>query len=431
MVTLVNLPDGPKLLDVIAETVVNTAKPGKKKSLYIISCYFDIDTILEVVKCVKSKMDEHKEILQRVKIIVDIGDFIKSRQKIDKIKQIISDVAGNDLEKVYFKPIYVSGQLLHAKSYALIGGVNKKTQERSGFTAVTSGNLTQRGMGIDRKNNVEIVQIDTNSSNIINFRDSFYKLNVNYSVPSDRLQQQDDFLLALTIFSEGCFYHKWDGALSSEIRIALNLTEKGKRERDKINLAFGNLFKPDKDTLSYTPIDLKRLFEDTPKPFNKSFWKINSVETLVGRWVPHNIASTVDQVLSESIAPYIVKLRELTSKNNLDRMFNELAVEISEMKRKRYIKEDVSCLQNWRNKVAELPDRQDLLQLRILPYEKVPDLLDSIDRQLIIRIFLRLKSQIAISKRQPSGVRGIIARAINNGAINLSDELIRHVQLKS
>ncbi len=420
---LVNDTNQNTLLDYLENATKETTGRNGKRTFYAVTCYFDSEAVKTLANNINNALNEVQGQLIGFYVFVDIRDWFKYRGSKDELIQNICELTQLAENAIDFIPINFRNRLFHAKSYALVARKSRKqNRRRKGFVATTSGNLTKRGLGLDDESNIEFVEIANNPTSIEEFITIIEDIEKNNTVSEELLANHDNFLLALQIFSAGSFYHKWEGNLSNEVRFKLTLTNPGiKAFQAKNNPLFAN-YKNDSKSISRDPINLQRVFNDKPKPFPKRFWATYSIDTLLGRWVPIDIAYLVDDVLKNSVQPYIEEIKSITNSENLRGKIQEIKREVDEFKQNGYIKEEYDdIIHAWLDRIKKFRDNEELITLRIHNYEKVPEILDSSTRRLILKTFSQLRNQINMGS-QLRGLKARIDRAITNDRYDIFEQ---------
>lgn len=397
------LGGGSTLISMIEETARASLVKKTKRHLYALSCYFDIAALSAFGRTVAKHVRSRGGTVASFNVAVDAGEWIRSRMTLAEIQGLLAKASGVPLSEVAVAPIQVRGRLLHAKAYAAISSAD----DGDGFVVVTSGNATERGLGLAGNANIELATVTTTPANVSAFKALFEEL-AEHEVSEKDALRQDRFLLALALFSAGAFYHRWQGSLSAEIRFKLTLTEAGREERKRNAAAFRG-YEPDADTMSRDPLEIEQIFETTPKPFPASFWRTYSVDTLLGHWVPAPIAELVDAKLSRDVAPYVTAIRGRTVPPIVRRIARELAADIEEYAGKGWITETPTVVDKWSKRVKRFRENDQALKLRIHPYERVPDVLDSSSRAAVLQMESTLSAQLG-SKIKIGGTKGVVDR---------------------
>jgi hypothetical protein len=401
-----------KLIDYIVKMTKDTTKEKGKRALYVLSCYFDKESIEKIIEKIKKALNDAQGHLSGVHIVVDVGNWIKSRASRDDIKEIIRKHSELHDTAISFTPVNVPNQLMHAKIYGVISkpGVKrgKGCGKRRGFIAISSGNLTERGLGFSEQySNVEVVEIISAPSSLDEFVDIIENLKKNYAADS---KNQDEFLQALNLLSLGDFYHKWDGNIGGHVRFKLTLTEKGKKARANNNdegLFQG--YTTDSETISRDPLQLSKIFEKVPKPFPKRFWASYSVDTLEDRWVPIEISNIVDNLLKKEKEPYVKRVKAIATDKKIKEISDKLSEDLLKYRKLKYVKEKEGVVKAWGKRIGSFRENEDLIQSCIFNYEKKDNLLDSLDRKTIIQTYKTLCQHLSF--KQPRGIAKIILEA--------------------
>lgn len=419
---LTNLTPDATLLGCLTDALSATTNQGAKRHLVAISCYFDVEAVETLVRHVHDGLRDRGAQLTRVSLFVDPGEWAKSRATAAGLRARIRSIV-DPLRHLHVGPAWFDGRLFHAKGYALIGPRNAASGRRRGFLAVTSGNLTRRGLGLDETPNVEFVHW-TQDPDVLDDLDALVtRLVEDHRPPEHYDRRNDDFLLGLRIFGSGDFYHKWNGSLSSEARFALNLTEAGRAERAKKNRSFAG-YAADSTSISRDPIGLTEIIEKVQRPFPRRFWDTYSVDTLLERWVPAGIAAAIDEVLKSNAKPYVEAVGKAIRPRRLNPIREELLKEVRGFWKKGWIENDPDVVDRWTERVKGLPANEELIALRVLPYEKIPDILDSANRTIVLRLVAHARAPERMG-RAARGLKRVLADALNNGAEEWDDELVR------
>lgn len=409
------------LLRVIEEAARLSARKGAKRHLYVLSCYFDIPAVIEFAKLVAGCLREAKGTATALTVAVDAGEWIKDRRTVRKITRMLAKGTGIPGEQIKFVPVHVRRRLLHAKAYAAIRPGGADVTKR-GFLVVTSGNATQRGLGLDTHSNVELASVATDESALIAFEQLLSEL-LEHEVSEKTALRQDRYLRALALFSSGVFYHHWPGSLGAEVRFKMTLTTSGKAARKKDARLFRG-YEPDANTLSRDELGIEGVFDAHPKPFPAAFWRTFAVNTLLGYWVPATVASVVDKRLSEGIEPHLEDLRALTSPIQLARVGRRVAERVRDFSTKGWIEESTTAVDAWRTRVLRFRRNKGLIKLRIHPYQRVPDMLEAASRASVLDMEAVLSTQLG-QKKALAGTKSIVSRFLSSdmSRLELKQEL--------
>ena len=417
---LTNLNRDDTLLRMITEEVTATTGARAKRALVAITCYFDFDAIEALVRDVHKALRNAGGKLTRFYLFVDPGEWVKCRTTTDELSARIMEIVG-PLEHIHIGPAWFDGRLFHAKSYALIGPRNTTSGVRRGFVAVTSGNLTRRGMGLDDNPNVEFVHLTDDPAVLEEVRTVTRDLVRNRRPPERYDRRNNDFFLGLSILGSGEFYHKWEGNLSSEVRFTLTLTEAGQAERRRNNQAFAG-YDSDSGSISQDPINITRIFDQAKRPFPPRFWATYSVDTLLGRWVPMGIAEAIDRVLDSNVQCYVDEIAIATGPQALAAIKKKLRSQVRRFRKSGWIKETDEAVDRWEQKVTDLSSKTELISLRVLPYEKLPDILDTANRTMILKLVAHARAPEKLGKA-PRGLKRILGSALNLEALDWKAEI--------
>jgi hypothetical protein len=381
------------LLTFIDRATQATVGKGAQRHVYVLTCYFDIDALVEVIATVFRRINSVSGKIAGVTVAIDVGEWIRCRVSSDELIGRIAKAARVPEKLVKVISVRVPGHLLHAKAYAAI----KPLSQEKGFVVITSGNTTRRGLGLSEACNLEIAALITERESLVEFEGIMREL-AKHQISEQLAMKQDEFLQALALFSSGFFYHRWQGSLGAEMRFTLALTSKGKKARSE-NASQFREYQPDGDTMSRSPIDIENVFRKNPRPFSAAFWRNYAVDTLLGYWIPRPVAEIVDQKLAQDVKPYLDEVRKLTTPTRVTSVVSELKNDLKDFRRRGWVKEKPTVIDGWQDRVTRFRHNADLIKLRIHPYQRVPEVLTSETRQAILETAAVLREHLHYRKR--------------------------------
>jgi hypothetical protein len=394
-----NGPERSTLLSFIEKAACENIERGERYRLWILTCYFDVPALEQIGTMFCKAVGIISGTRPEITVAIDVGEWITHRISETELVGRISNASGIAPGSVKVLPVQIPGHLIHAKAYGAIGDRNG-----SGFVVVTSGNATRRGFGLDPNANLELATVTAERWHVAQFKSMMDDL-ATHGMSEEHAIRHDDFLRALALFSSGSFYHRWGGALGSEIRFRLTLTAKGKKARRSRSFRG---YRSDSDTISTDPLNIEKVFERKPKPFSRSFWRTYSVDTLFGYWVPEPIAQIVDDKLTQSMLPYIEKVKQSTSDAIVGTVAKKRAAEVTRYAKKHWIKENRNVVSEWSARVRQFRENDELIALRLRPYQRVPELLSGESRAAVLEATRSLRLQIN-SKRKLFPVKSVLA----------------------
>jgi hypothetical protein len=351
-------------------------------------------SLKKITKTAHTEVEKIGGSVTGVTVAIDVGEWVTSQLSLEKLTNEVALAASLPPNLVSVIPVQFPGRLLHAKANAAI---RPGDQQKKGFIVVTSGNATQRGLGLVEASNLELATTTTDVSALANFERLIGDLAKNAVSPQYALKH-DTFLLGLALFSSGVFYHRWQGSLSAEIRFKLTLTAKGRKARASNAQDFRG-FLPDGDTISRDPLGIESIFKKAPKPFPRAFWRTYSVDTLLGYWLPRPIAVLVDRKLSDDVEPYMDAIQKCTTAKKLATILKGLNADVEGLRESKLIKEDHSAVTAWADRVADFRQNRDLIKLRIYPYTRVPEILNTDTRTLVLEAVSVLRAHLDRKKK--------------------------------
>jgi hypothetical protein len=386
------------LINLLERASAATTKTGARHTLYLLSCYFAPLALEAVSAAISTAVTAAGGSIAKAIVAVDAGDWIQNQRKAETLARQVAKAARLKAKDVEFLPIRFPNQLLHAKAYAAITVRSPKT----GFVAITSGNITHQGLGLITGANRELAIFATEPAALVSFEGIMRDLSKHQVTEAEALKN-DQYLCALALFGSGVFYHRWTGALGAEARFSLTLTSKGRRKRKED--AFPG-YKPDSNSISRDPLGIEAILKKkVAKPFPISFWRRFSVDTIFGYWTPEPIAKLIDERLKGDIKPYVKAISDGTKTSILDKKCEELRKDAQRFGAEGLVVQNESIVEVWRERVERFRSNTELIHLRIFPYTRVPDLLNAEARKDILKaanilaVQLEQKSKLMQTKK--------------------------------
>jgi PLD-like domain len=170
---------------------------GKRaqRHVYVLTCYFDINALVEVVATIFKRINSVSGKIAGVTVAIDVGEWIRCRVSSDELIDRIAKAARLPEKLAKVISVRVPGHLLHAKAYAAI----KPLGQEEGFVVITSGNTTQRGLGLSDASNLEIAALITEPESLAEFEGIMREL-AKHQISERLAMKQDAFLQALALF---------------------------------------------------------------------------------------------------------------------------------------------------------------------------------------------------------------------------------------
>lgn len=375
---------------------VAKAKSTKRDGwcFYAITCYFNPQMAKELITGIQQELGSQ---LSEVHILIDIQEWIKiSIDRNDFINQI-SKTTNLPNTNISFIPISYNSKLFHAKSYALVNSEIILTPNTdNGFAIVTSGNLTKSGFTA----NIEIGQVIRDPSSLGEFVSIFYYLKNNYSVSKEKEAEHREFQLAVQFLTKGKFYHIWHPSFDLIFRLTLSSKEKKRlyklANNEETQKKLKDFAIKEIKTITKDPINIKSIFEIYPKPIPKNLWRMFSIDTLLGQWVPFEISELIDKEIEESIEIFEPIFQEFGSDRKLKEYSEHLENYVKEKFEENFIDNfdisNLSALQAWSRRSKRFFADKNILKAFICKYEKINFSVNNMERDLIMDIYQRIKA---------------------------------------
>jgi hypothetical protein len=308
MIYLFNQPESESLISFIEDKVDFTIGNKSGWTLYIMTCYITINGLDNLFVSLANSFEQNK--LVKVKILVDKDEWAKLfffnkervlKDRIKKLKNINKNVDINTSD-ISVKPVN-SDKLFHAKSFALIN------ENFEGFIISTSANLTERGLN----KNLEFGDFVQNSTDLNQqYVNLFSEIEEKALGGNEKILR--DIAEAELILSMGVFYTKintLDTACSvDKSQNAINEDQTFRKKSLSDN----------KQSISYRLVDHIAIKKILPPLVPSQLITHYSIETLIGRWIPHQINQLmIEERTNEYLNAYIDFMT--------DRYFNPISIE--------------------------------------------------------------------------------------------------------
>jgi hypothetical protein len=401
-----------RCIELIKQQIGNCRLEGRRCTLTAITCYIDFTAARTLIESVAKRLEAANAILEDVVLLYDIGEWARQRTDADeRVRSSVAERIGLADDRIRFVPTAFPDSLMHSKAYAVTTRAGKTSGQRRGVVVITSANLTHRGMGTRATANVELAQVSRDPSDLREIRVIAERLEAR-AVSPERQLRQNDFLFAIRLLSSGRFYHQWQGNLSAEARFTLRLTPEGKRSirlgRDPFRKSG---YVTDADSFSKDPLDVAGVFRRQSKPIPRTFIRMFTVDTLLGRWVPARIASMLDDRLRLAIEPYMDSLGRRCADSVLDRTCEALRDEVRDFGRQGLIDATHETVDRWREKVIRLRGNRDLVSRIVFNLERIEEPFADLDRKLILKTFGSLRGSLDVRATRGE-LKRVLARAI-------------------
>ncbi|MEZ2238080.1 hypothetical protein [Microcoleus sp.] len=436
MPILFNEKDSNSLKKIMICELTKAANTEKKWVFYAITCYFKPQVILDFLEQAKNILGNK---LSGIHLLVDFKQSVKELVSLEieqtsflEIEQTsfieqISKKTGLSQQYISYTPIDGGKNILfHAKSYALISEEKDWVflNDYSGFVIVTSANFSSNGFN----NNIEIGHILHDVASMRDFSSLVRHLKENYTVSADRKAEIKEFELAIQLLSKGSFYHKWSSSFDLIFRLNLSQEEIERLDEAANNPETKRKIKHFKTqqikTIKDDPINLQSIFAICPKPIPSDIWRIYSIDTLLGKWVPNEIGQLIEEEVEDCWQIFQPLIKEVCTPEKIKSYTDELKEFVKEKIDERVIKLDLnnlSALASWEKRVESLFKNENRLKVYINRYEKINLSVTELDQDIIRQVYYRIKDFYNQNNQHP-GIAKFVA--------NLEDDFQNHKQTK-
>jgi hypothetical protein len=409
MLTLLQADQGaPTLINLVREQTARAGLRGRHCGVYAITCYIDFPAAFELARVASKALRAAGATLGKFTLLYDVREWAKQRSTTEaNTRAALQRILKLDGDNVVVDPVSFPNQLMHSKAYAVVTRRPQEKGKRTGFVITTSGNLTQRGLGLDSDNNVELAHVSRETEDLDSIVNVAKRLRQSVVSAQQRLRQ-DTFLFAIRLLSSGDFYHRWSGNLKSEVRFRLQLSEAGKKLGAQARGIFRDRgYEGDTESVSSDPLRMERVFSRIPKPLPPEFIRMFTVDTVLGRWMPAEISELVKVRLDRDAEPYLNEVRRLTAPGSLRACIAKLREDVAELRSARVIEGAGDVVDSWEEKVRRLRENDALVKRIVFSLERLEEPLAEMDRTLIVQTYESLQGSVEVK-----GPRGTLKRTL-------------------
>ena len=281
----------------------------RRHELWAITCYFRPQALEKLI----SGLLLHIK-LTDVYIAYNYSELFRHDDLEDDIKKLKNKFPNLNFEIVSVK---ADTGLFHSKGYALIQRDGQRNDDiRNGYFLITSGNLTNQGIGTDSANsNFELCYMSQTKKDIRSFEELVNNLwdDFAYTKESKTATAVSESEFIQRTLLEAKYLCKWDGNLKQELSARFEIADKINNSAVEVNPAVKELgFSIETGSLTKCYFDLS----GKPKnPFPKNFLKNYTIKTLIGNWCPNEIWKTACLSIDDDFAKFGEWLKEITSKS--------------------------------------------------------------------------------------------------------------------
>jgi hypothetical protein len=357
-------PNAPSLHEIIVEAAAELPRRNQRRhELRVITCYVDFDAVKQLIKELSDVMK-----LRSVFLMFEYMDIFRSDRRPNAAqKEIESLGVWCRKHDVDFDGIPVRmGALMHAKAYAITQEDSSRTLV-GGLAFVSSGNATHRGLGFGQgQSNVELTTSTTTLKGVREFLRVWNTIAESQKDMSSAAANEDEYALKFALFSTGVFLHKWAIPFGSQTAIRYGLTEAGRNGIIQIEQEFKDQFDDlDRETLSRQPLSrYGRVDTKVGKPLPPHFTRTYTIDTLLGRWCPSDVWSTVERNVDEDegFTDFVNKLKSETTPERLGEVVRQEANFERALVDRGYIEGDEERQERWKSKVLDLSNNEEKLR---------------------------------------------------------------------
>jgi len=261
----------------LVELLLNTEDKRRYHSLYLSSCYFNLESAMELINEIGRSIH-----IYEVVIHVDRKEAISiGKVELEKFCNSFKSF------KVNFYAVDANS-LFHSKLYALISYDNNG-DVFCGSLVIGSANLTGRGL-VNRSGNIESMLDTQDHELLLQFVKQTKKLACFSIQDIENFSSADEYSFKYSLLQEGAFIHKWMDNLGQYLSVRYQLNGNGKKiiGDDKFRIAGFNI---EAATIS------KRYFDFSYEPPHldgaENLTRNYGIETYLGYWLPLEALETM------------------------------------------------------------------------------------------------------------------------------------------
>lgn len=374
----------------------------RRHELWAVTCYFRPKALRFLVL----------ELLDRIKltdvyIAYNYAEDFRYPSLADEMERLTVELAKLKVN-LSFRRIKPESGLFHSKGYAVIQLDGQTDKIRDNYLLVTSGNLTEQGLGIkEATSNFELgygSKVNKDVRAFMAIVDSIWD-NKNLRAESKLEQNISDIEIQTSILLEATYLCKWEGSLRRELTANFKVAE-GPMARivpgEMKSLLSSMGFEIDPRSLG------KYYFDDRPpKPLPKYFLKNYTANTLIGHWCPSSVWDVVRQVHKDKFEEFKEWFKNATSESALKAIDEEFQRDLIELK-KSGIKIDGNPIDSLRNRISKLIGNDVKMWRLYSQYESFSLRYDLEDTDAIEELFGSLKETAESRTKKNMVIRKLI-----------------------
>jgi hypothetical protein len=357
-------PNDPTLHEIIVEAAAELPRRNQRRhELRIVTCYVDFGAVKQLIKEMSDVIK-----LRSIFLMFEYMDIFRSDRRPNAAQKELESLRAwcrrHDMD-FDGTPVRV-GALMHAKAYAITQEDSSRTLV-GGLAFVSSGNATHRGLGFGQQQpNVELTTSTTTLKGVREFLRVWDTIAKSQKDMSSAAANEDEYARKFALFSTGVFLHKWAIPFGSQTAIRYGLTEAGRNGIIQIEQEFKDQFDDlDRETLSRQPLSrYGGVNTKVGKPLPPHFTRMYTIDTLLGRWCPSDVWSTVERIVDEDegFTDFVNKLKSAATPEKLDNVVRQEANFERALVDRGFIEGDEGRQERWKSKVVELSNNEEKLR---------------------------------------------------------------------
>lgn len=388
-------------LAAIVDAVESFSQPKlRRHELWAVTCYFRPKAMRALVTELMARVR-----LTEIYIAYNYAEDFRYPDLAEELETMKEDFAAQNVYLDFRRIKSISG-LFHSKGYAVIQRDGKADKIRDNFLLVTSGNLTEQGLGLDgASTNFELSYRSNTKKDVQAFIDIVDDIWDDEKLQAESVSKQSisNMEIQLDILLEATYLCKWEGSIRQELSAIFKVADESVGKVAMTNpLLIEMKFDIEKRSLGRYYFD-----ERPPKPLPKYFLKNYTANTLIGHWCPSSVWDVVKQVHKDKFKEFKEWLKDATSESALKAVDEKCRGDLAKLK-EGGIKIDGDPMESLRKRISNL-NGNDIKAWRLYcQYESFSLRYDLEDTDGIDELFGSLKETTESKGRKNLVIRKLI-----------------------
>lgn len=318
----------------------------RRHELWAVTCYFRPNALRILVSELRFRIK-----LTDIYVLYNYTEDFRYPELADEMEKLIAELLDKKIN-LDFRRIRPESGLFHSKGYALIQKDGQAGDMRDKYLLITSGNLTDQGLGITKAtSNLELSYASNKKKDVQAFVDIVNSIWNNPKLQSNSKNNHglSDFEIYTNLLLQAVYLCKWEGSLRQELSAIFRVAEE----------SIGMISVPNPLLIEMNfDIEKKSLgryyFNDRPpKPLPKYFLRDYTVSTLIGNWCPLSVWDVVKNTHKNKFDDFKKWIFDATSESALKAIDKKCQLDLAKLK-EGGIKIDGDPMESLRSRIKNL-----------------------------------------------------------------------------